>query len=234
MRFIHKQHKVGQRRQIVEIAFADLLPKRANARRPPAAYLRRDFSNVEDIDCGRKQLPPRRYLTLKSLAGRQYRRRYSKVRDALKYILGAIRRKVSNQFVVDGKVRREHEKILYTVRNAKIGDERSHEARLADAGRQCEAERGKVPLEIRNARKLAADGRQRRSQVDLFGQRHDLSHTIEDFEAAALRRAQTHTPSDRVYMAKIAHVWSPSSNNLTCLGRLAFGFAIGRLATLRL
>ncbi len=104
-------------------------------------------------------------LRLVVVAGDDLRRVGGELGDALEDILRRVRREVGDQLVVDRQVRRQDEEVVDAVRQVQIADERAHQPRLADAGRQREAERRKLPLEIGDRRKLAADGSQRRVEV---------------------------------------------------------------------
>ena len=66
-------------------------------------------------------------------------------------------REVGDQLVVDRQVRGEHEEMADALGLVEVGDERAHQARLADAGRQGEAERREVPLEVLDLRVLRAN-----------------------------------------------------------------------------
>src|SRR3990172_11563347 len=91
------------------------------------------------------------------VAGDNLRRVGGEIGDALKHVLGRVRREVRYQFVVDRQVRGEHEKVADALGLVQVADESAHQSRLAHAGRQREAERRKVALELRDGWELGLD-----------------------------------------------------------------------------
>ena len=91
-----------------------------------------------------------------------------KLRDSLEDVLGRVGREISDQLVVDCQIRRQHEEVVDAVRQVQIADERTHQPRLAHPGRKRKAKRGEFPLEVRDCRKLAANGLQRSGHVVPF------------------------------------------------------------------
>ena len=76
---------------------------------------------------------------------------------------------------------------------------------------------------------------ERSGEIGSFRRWHDLGHSIEDFQAAALGLTQAQATGDGVHMTKVAHRASPPSKKPSCgARRAAFTLACGRLATLRL
>jgi hypothetical protein len=61
---------------------------------------------------------------------------------------GVLRREVGDQLVVDRQVGRQHEEVVDAVRQMQVGDEGAHQARLAHAGGQREAQRRELALEV--------------------------------------------------------------------------------------
>ena len=83
-----------------------------------------------------------------------------------------------------------------------IGDERAHQPGLADAGRQGEAERRELALEVRDGRELGLDRRQSAlSRSAPFSSGTISRDAVEDLERLALRRAQAEAAGDGVDMA---------------------------------
>jgi hypothetical protein len=62
------------------------------------------------------------------------------------------------------------------------GDERTHQARLAHAGREGKAQRGKIAVEARHLRELAAQCSQGSIQIGRLGERQQLAHACQDLE----------------------------------------------------
>ena len=124
---------------------------------------------------------------------------------------GVFWREVGDQLVVDRQVRREHEEIVQTVREMQIGDERAHQARLADARGQRETERRELALEVGDCRELAANGGQRGVEVAALLRRDDLGDAVENFERTPLRRAKAQAAGDGVDVT--VHHLAPSIPN---------------------
>ena len=119
----------------------------------------------------------------------------------LKTYFGVWSREVGDQLVVDRQVRRQHEEIVDAVCQMQIADECAHQPRLADARCQRKAQRRKVALEVGHGWKLAVDGLQRGGNVRTFPRRHDLGDAVQNFQRAALRRAQAQAAGDGVDVA---------------------------------
>jgi hypothetical protein len=167
VRLVHDQHEVVVGGEIIEIAVADLLAEAADARAAAAAHLRIDLGDVEDIDGDRKQIAAAGDLPLEIVAGRDHRRRDREFRDPLQHIFFRVGREVGFQLFIDRQIRREHEEIIAAMREMQIGDEGAHQPRLADAGREREAQRREVAIvEAGDRRKLLSDRRERRSNTN--------------------------------------------------------------------
>ena len=102
--------------------------------------------------------------------------------DALEDVFRAVGREVGNQLFVDGRVRGEHEEMAALARQIQIGDERAHEARLAYACRQGEAERRELALELLDGWIEVTDGGERGGGVATLGQRNPADDVCQDFE----------------------------------------------------
>ncbi|MBB3592407.1 hypothetical protein FHX08_002751 [Rhizobium sp. BK529] len=89
------------------------------------------------------------------------------------------------------------------MRDVQIGDERAHQARLAHAGRQREAKRGEVALEIADTWIFAADSLKRGVAIGALAQRDDLGDAAQDFETVALRLAQAEASGDGIDMTLV-------------------------------
>ena len=75
----------------------------------------------------------------------------------LEDILRRTKGKVGDQLIVDRQVWGENKKVTDALGLMKVGDERAHQARLAYAGCQREAERWEVTLEVRHVGELCAN-----------------------------------------------------------------------------
>ena len=138
------------------------------------------------------------------------------------------RREVGNELVVDRQIRGEHEEVADALGQVKVGDECPHQARLADAGCQREAERGEVPLEVRDVRKFGVNGGERLRGVLVFAQRKQVTNTVKDLERLALRGAQAQAVGDCVSGRFIPHLPVTSDGKrlgcaLAALRRACFG-----------
>ena len=202
MRLVHDQDEVWQRREVVKVALADVLRQALNSRGLAAAHLRVDLRDIEDVHlAGRgllEQWPTHRLVVVASDDGR---RCHCKLGDAPEHVLRGVRCEVGDQLVVDGEVRREYEEIAYSVGAVQIGDERTHEASLADARRECETERWKFALEIRNRRELRLNGRKCSCEVQRWTWLGDLPEPVEDLKGATLRRSQAEPARDGRHLA---------------------------------
>ena len=78
--------------------------------------------------------------------------------DALENVLRGVGREVGDELVVDGQVWGQDEKVPHALLLVKVGNEGSHEPRLAYPGGERKAERRKVSLEVGDRRKLRLDG----------------------------------------------------------------------------
>ena len=112
------QHEVCQTGEVVEIALADVLRQPLDSRRLPAANLRVDLGDVEDVDLAPKQLVEAAFpaMTFVVVAGDDCRRVGCELGDALEYVLRRVGREVGDQLVVDRQVRREHKEVVDPVR----------------------------------------------------------------------------------------------------------------------
>ncbi len=165
------------------------------------------------------------------------------LRDALQHVFRGVGREVGDQLFVDCQVRREDKEIVQSVRQVEIADEGAHEPRLADARRQREAQAGELSLEVRDAGKLALNGRKGRIQIGAFTEWHDLRDPVQDFKRLPLRGTQAKAAGDRIDMT--VHLLPPlfAPNRSGCcdfalLGAVSstatFGDAFGRFSTFRL
>src|SRR6185437_10448207 len=114
------------------------------------------------------------------VAGNDRGRLGRKFSDSGKDILWRVRRKVGNQLVVDGEIRRQHKEVVDSMRSVQIADESPPKPRLTDSGGEGETKRRKVALEIRHCWELAADRLQCRGQVGSLLRRHDLCDPVQD------------------------------------------------------
>jgi hypothetical protein len=154
--------KSGKAGQIVEVAFADVFRQPLDAWRLAAAHFGVDLGNVEDVDPhAAEERAATRVVLVVVVAGDDGRRVDGEFGDTPEHVLGMIAvAEVGDQFVVDGQVRRQHEEVVDAVRQVQIADESTHQPRLAHARGERKAQRGEVALEVRDRRKLAADGLQ--------------------------------------------------------------------------
>ena len=74
------------------------------------------------------------------------------------------------------------EKIVDAVLQIKVGDESPHEPRLAHAGGEGKAKRGKIPLKVRHRRELAAEGSQQDRKVRALPRRGEFGNAVQDFQ----------------------------------------------------
>ena len=196
MRFVHDEDEVRKRRQVVEVALADLR-QALDPGRLPATHLAVDLRDVEDVHLARRRLfqqrPGQRLVVVAGDDRRGIRR---ELRDALEDVLRGVRSEVGDQLVVDGEVRRQHEEVPDGVRGVQVADERPHQPCLADAGGQREAEGREVALEVRDLRKLGADGRQCGGDIRAPPWRHELAEAVQDLQRLALRMAQAQAIGD--------------------------------------
>ncbi|MCY1310081.1 hypothetical protein D9M70_602390 [compost metagenome] len=67
------------------------------------------------------------------VTGDDQRRLLRELGNPLEHVLRRVAREVRDEFVVDRQVGREHEEVVYAVGQMQVGDEGSHQARLAHA-----------------------------------------------------------------------------------------------------
>jgi hypothetical protein len=203
MGFVHQQHQIGQPGQVVKIALPDVFRQPLDARAAATTHFRVDLGNVEDVyPHAAEQRPAARVMLVVVVAGDDRRRVDGEFRDAPEHVLGMVAvAEVGNQLVVDGQVRRQHEKVVDAVRQVQVADESAHQPRLAHASGQREAQRGKVALEVFYLRKLAADRLQHRRNIRPFAGRGNLRNAVENFQRTALRRTQTETAGNGIDVA---------------------------------
>ena len=132
VRFVHQQHQIGQVSQIIEITVAQHLAHPLDTRLLAAAHFGIDFGNIENIDAHLgKEIRHADALLLIVIAGNHARRVHGKFANALEHIFRRIGRKIANQLVVNGQVRRQHKKVVDAVRQVQIGDKRPHQTGFA-------------------------------------------------------------------------------------------------------
>ena len=102
------------------------------------------------------------------------------------------------QLVVYRDVGRNHEEIFQTVLRIEIGDERSHQACLPHAGRQCKGEGKELPLEVRACGIKAMYLLQCVLEVDALLRRHGLKDVRQHFQGNLLRFSQRHRAADKI------------------------------------
>jgi hypothetical protein len=145
VRLVHQQHQVGQRRQVVKVALADVLAQALDARRLATAHLGGDLGNVEDVDGHRRQQVAQGLgAFFVVVAGDDLRRVRRKLRNALEHVFGRVGREVGNQLVVDRQVGRQHKEMFDAVRLKQVADERAHQPRLAHTSGQRKTQRGEI------------------------------------------------------------------------------------------
>ena len=76
------------------------------------------------------------------------RRLLGKLRNALEHVLRCVAREVRDELVVDRQVRRQNEEVVDAVGQMQVGDEGPHQAGLAHARGEREAQRRELLLEI--------------------------------------------------------------------------------------
>ncbi len=95
---------------------------------------------------------------------------------------------------------REDEEVVDAVRQVQIADEGTHQAGLAHARGQREAQRREVALEVGDEREFGLDRPERRRRVRAFGRRRDLHDAIQNLERPSLRLAEAQPPGNRVHV----------------------------------
>ena len=138
---------------MVEVAVAQHFLHPLDARLFAAAHLGVDLGDVEDVDAhvvseAHRLLIHRRAGLVVVVAGDDQRRLLREFGDPLEHVLRRVAREVRDELVVDRQVGREHEEVVDAVRQVQVGDEGSHQPRLAHARGQREAQRRKLPLEV--------------------------------------------------------------------------------------
>jgi hypothetical protein len=115
-----------------------------------------------------------------------------------KDVLRRVGSKVGDKLIVNCQIRRKDEEVIDALRKVQITDKRTHEAGFPDSSSQRKAKGRKIPLEVRNRRKLAPDRRQCGSYVYLFFRRYNLRDPVKNLQGSALGPAQTQTAGNRV------------------------------------
>ncbi|MCG3142651.1 MAG: hypothetical protein HDKAJFGB_04179 [Anaerolineae bacterium] len=227
MRFVHQHHKVVESRKIIKITLPNIFRQTLDARRFAAAHFGIDFRDIENVDFAAQQRikqTARRHFVIVAVDERG--RIHRKFRDAFEHIFRRVGRKVGDEFVVDGEIRREDKKIIDAVREMQIGNERAHQARLAHTRRQRKTDRWKIAFKIGDGWKFRADFFQhlqtRRVSKHLqtrhvskhlqtrhvFWRRvsferwiNNFHHAVQHAEGFVLRRTERETSCNRVNVA---------------------------------
>jgi len=159
VRLVHQQDQVGQIGEMVEIAVAQHLLHSFDARLLAATHLGIDLGNIEDVDAHIMRKAPGLIVDdgarlVVVVAGDDQRRLLRKLGDALEDVFRRVACEVGDQLVVDRQVGRQHEEVVDAVRQMQVSDERAHQAGLAHAGGQREAQRRKLALKVRQRGEL--------------------------------------------------------------------------------
>ena len=96
MGFVHQQHKIGQSREGVEIALADVLRQSLDARRFAAPNLGIDLRDVEDVDLAAEQVVQQHAARFVGVAGDDLGGRDGELGDALEHVLRRVRGEVGD------------------------------------------------------------------------------------------------------------------------------------------
>ena len=198
MRLVHQQNKVVELREVLVVALADRLLQPLHTRLPARALFLVNLVNVEDVDVhvGTEQIrcapgfEPHAAARLVILPRDDVRRVGREFRNPAKDVFRALRREIGDELVVNGRVRCQHEEVAAALREIKIRYEGAHQSCLADAGRQREAQRRKLPLEIFDLRIDCLDRGKRRRAIGVLAERYAAQHIGEHFERGDLRRTQ--------------------------------------------
>lgn len=133
---------------------------------------------------------------------------HSEFANAFEDVLRRIWRKIGDQLVVDGQIRRQHKKVADALCLIQISDKCPHETSLSNAGGNRKAQGREVPLKVLNCGKLALNRRQSRSRIGFLRQVDDLADPSQDFKRVPLWRAQTQAIADGIDVLN-AHVETP-------------------------
>jgi hypothetical protein len=146
------------------------------------------------------------------VAGDDQRRLLRELGNALEHVLRRVAREVRDQLVVDGQVGRQHEEVVDAVRQMQVGDEGAHQARLAHARGQREAQRGKLALEVLQRGELGLQRGKNGRDIPLMAQEvgRGFERANQAFERFLLRRAQRQTTGDGVQDAAVHYSFSPN------------------------
>ena len=209
VRLVHQQHQIRQAGEVLEVALADIL-----VQLPDPPHVAVDLVDVEDVDdCGAAEQVAARTADAAALvprlAGHQHRRDRRELGDALEHVFRARGREVGHQLFVDGRVRGQDEEVPGPAGQGQVGDERPHEPGLPHAGREREAERRKIPLELGHARVGGLDRRERRGRIGILGQRGSAQHVREDAERLLLRPAKGEPGTDLAQQSIVRHLPAP-------------------------
>lgn len=223
VRFVHQHHKVVESGQILEVAFAQKLRKAADARHVAACVVLGELA-VLVVPCGELGDIEDVYVDvllvdhaasahdLIRFAGDDARRGKGEVAQPLEDVLGGVWRKVCDELLVDGQVRRDDEEVLQAVRHVQVADEGPHEPGLAHAGGKGKAQGGKVAVETVDVREFGPDALKLGGKAGPLGQRGDFADGIEYFQRIALRFAQAEPIRNGVHVAD-AHASSPGARS---------------------
>ncbi len=229
MRFVHQQDEVRTRGEVVEIALAQVFGEPLDPGRGPAAHLSVDLRDVEDVDLAADQLVEERAgAGLVVVAGDDLRRLGGEGGDAFEDVLGRAGGEVGDELVVDRQVWGHDEEVVDAVGEVQVADEGAHQARLADARRQGEAEGREIALEIGDARVFGPEHVERGLNIARLLRRRDLRDPVQDLQGLPLRRAQAEPAGDGVDLP-VHQASSPKSR--CCPSR---GGTAGRFSTIRL
>ena len=183
---------------MVEVAVSQHLSHALDARLLASANLGIDLGNIEDVDAHIVGKAHRLILNHRTglvvvVAGDDQRGLLSELGDSLEHVLGRVAREVGNQFVVDRQVGRQHKEVVDAVRQMQVGDERTHQPRLAHAGRQREAQRGEVAFKVLQRRELCLQrGKNGRNITPIVSQhvRRSIQGLFQPGQRFGLWRAQ--------------------------------------------
>lgn len=127
--------------------------------------------------------------------GRRFRRKFGNPGEDIFWCVGC---KVSDEFVVDGQIRSQHEKVINPMHGMQVADERSHKAGFAHPSREGKAKRRELPFKVGDGRKLAFDRRQCRTDIRTFLGRDNLCHAIENLQRVSLWWSEAESARDSV------------------------------------
>jgi len=236
VRLVHQEHEVGELGQVLEVALPDVLGQALDARGAAAAHLGVDLGDVEDVDVdwaaaagahdvelapGAADVADAAAL-LVVVARDEQGRLGGELRETGEHVLRRVGREVADELLVDREVRRQHEEVLDALGSVQPGDEGAHEAGLADAGREREAQRREVAVEALHLRELDLDGCQRGGEVGRLLEPQQLAHARQDRQGLALRRPQAQAVGDGLGVPHAAQGSSPGRASKSGVGCVAF------------